>query len=394
MSRDGGTMKRAALSLASAGTAALVAAGLAVAPAAQDATEALRTVHFSDINLLATPTPVEAAITLAQGLADSAGRLVQDAAQAPLGVIQIAQALIGGNQQDLYLAIRQYNGAPLWIADPSIAALENVLPSKLGGDVSWIRNYVLSGATSVVRGGIAAVLGVNPDTGVPLANPLTLGQLVSSDADAARAVADGVEQSAMRFAEGLALAPSGIASIAQAIAHHDNVALYVAIRQFNDGPLWAVDPTIEALNDVLPAPLGQGTDYFLGGINSVITGFRNSVLWQATSDVRTVIARMLGVDPSLNAVPPSSASVQRSDITQTVLSSASTVGVRVPRLQARPNTATGATGTIRKAHAGGQGRTALPATKAGPTKAGPTKAGPTKAGVRAGAAKAATRKKV
>ena len=37
--------------------------------------------------------------------------------------------------------------------------------------------------------------------------------------------------------------------------------VYVAIRQYIDAPLWVADPTLKAVDGVLPAPLGQGHDF-------------------------------------------------------------------------------------------------------------------------------------
>ena len=48
--------------------------------------------------------------------------------------------------------------------------------------------------------------------------------------------------------------------MAQAIADQDNGDLYLAIRQYIDAPLWTIDPTIDALSDVLPAPIGGSDD--------------------------------------------------------------------------------------------------------------------------------------
>ena len=103
-------------------------------------------------------------------------RLAEGTALAPLGLIPITQAIASGDKEDLYVAIRQYIDAPLWVADPTIDAFAEVLAPPLGGtdgihevetpgvdgQLIQFRDKVLWGATSRVRESVADVLGVDP----------------------------------------------------------------------------------------------------------------------------------------------------------------------------------------------------------------------------------------
>ena len=106
-------------------------------------------------------------------------RLAEGTALAPLGLIPITQAIASGDKEDLYVAIRQYIDAPLWVADPTIDAFAEVLAPPLDGtdgihevetpgldgQLIQFRDKVLWGATSRVRESVADVLGVDPNLG-------------------------------------------------------------------------------------------------------------------------------------------------------------------------------------------------------------------------------------
>ncbi len=96
----------------------------------------------------------------------------------------------------------------------------------------------------------------------------------------------------MRFAESAVLAPLGPVKLAADVAggKEFNQALYEAVRNYIDAPLYIADPTIFAFDDALPPPLGGGVnDDPATSHGSLITDFRNNVLWKATSDTRTPI---------------------------------------------------------------------------------------------------------
>ncbi|WNG91773.1 hypothetical protein [Mycobacterium sp. ITM-2016-00318] len=116
------------------------------------------------------------AAVVGAGLLASGERFVTSAAGAPLGLIPIAQAIASGSEEELYIAIRQYIDAPLYIADPTIDALAVALPQPLGGtdlnhetpspadgQLAQFRDNVLWRTTAAVRAPIANVLGVDPN---------------------------------------------------------------------------------------------------------------------------------------------------------------------------------------------------------------------------------------
>lgn len=112
------------------------------------------------------PAPGENPVaTIGAGLGESAVRFVEGAALAPLGLISIAQAIATGDKADLYLAIRQYIDAPLWVADPSIDAVADVVDTETGAEINRFRDETLWGATFRVRETVANALGVDVHIG-------------------------------------------------------------------------------------------------------------------------------------------------------------------------------------------------------------------------------------
>lgn len=74
------------------------------------------------------------ATRLAQGLGESGERLVTDTVLGVLGSVAAAQALASGDRAGLYKVVESYVDAPLVIADPTIFAIDDVLPKPFGGD--------------------------------------------------------------------------------------------------------------------------------------------------------------------------------------------------------------------------------------------------------------------
>lgn len=117
------------------------------------------------------------AAVVGAGLLASGERFVTSTAGAPLGLIPIAQAIASGSEAELYVAIRQYIDAPLYVADPTINGFAAALPAPLGGGVAnstpgapgedgalvQFRDNVLWQATAATRTPIAHVLGVDPN---------------------------------------------------------------------------------------------------------------------------------------------------------------------------------------------------------------------------------------
>src|SRR5829696_3719547 len=108
---------------------ALIGAGvMAATPAVQQAPEVLRSATAN----------VELAATLdgnpAENLALSGQRLVESLVGAPLGLIPAAQAVAESDNQTLYGVLKQYVDGGLYVADPAIFALDDLLPAPIGGD--------------------------------------------------------------------------------------------------------------------------------------------------------------------------------------------------------------------------------------------------------------------
>lgn len=130
---------------------------------------------FADALGVAPGTDANYAWDLTQKVQESAMRTVEGAVLAPVGLAAIAKAMAEGNRGDLYLAIRQYVDAPLWVADPTISGLAKALPESLGGTTKFDEAGHPEGgglgafrleawkATSETRRAVAKALGVELD---------------------------------------------------------------------------------------------------------------------------------------------------------------------------------------------------------------------------------------
>ncbi len=118
-------------------------------------------------------------------------------------------------------------------------------------------------------------------------------------------LAQGLAQTDKNAAGAAALSPLSPGLAAVGLALGDNELVYSVLRQSIDAPLWAADPTINALAAVLPAPLGGGIADNNGDRpgDGALVQFRDNVLWAATNAIRTPIGEALGVDPNLDENP-------------------------------------------------------------------------------------------
>jgi hypothetical protein len=128
---------------------------------------------------------------------------------------------------------------------------------------------------------------------------------VSDPLTAALILAEGLAETSQNAGGAAALAPlsPGLAAIGLALG--DNELTYSVIRQSIDAPLWAADPTINALAAVLPAPIGGGEADNNGNLpeDGVLVQFRDNVLWAATNAARTAVGNALDVDPAIDENP-------------------------------------------------------------------------------------------
>ncbi|CDP85632.1 MULTISPECIES: hypothetical protein [Mycolicibacterium] len=210
-------------------------------------------------------------------------RVSEQFAQAPLLPLVLAAQVAGGDPDRVYMQIRQIVDAPLYVADPLIEIARDTLPEGFGGGEAakiW-RDTQFWAATNATRTQIAEALGVDPD----------------QDANYAWVLAQGLLESATRTAEGTALGAVGLLGVAQAVASGDNLAVYQAVKEYIDAPMWAADPAIEGLAQALPESLGGGTngDPTTPDGDGAIMQFRNKQLIGARDQVRLAAANVLGV---------------------------------------------------------------------------------------------------
>jgi hypothetical protein len=151
----------------------------------------------------------------------------------------------------------------------------------------------------------ASVMAVAPLT-LPMASqsaPVTAEvELTATPMEQAAILIGGLAESGIRAGSGAALTPLSPVLAGTALAFGDNQRAYSIIRQSIDAPLWAADPTINALAAVLPAPVGGGVaDNTPGANDGALVNFRDDVLWAATNAIRTPIRDALGaVEPPAN----------------------------------------------------------------------------------------------
>jgi hypothetical protein len=287
---------------------ALVGAGvMAAMPGTQQAPEVLRSVN-AEVALADAPQHYNG--TTAELIGTSAQRLAGSFISTPLGLIPIAQAAAAGQDATVNDLVGEYIDGPLYVADPTIYALDDLLPAPFGGDpnnyagepgtslITQFRANTLIKARDDVAEAVADTLGVGP-----LNQPT--GNQVSPIYAAAR-LAGGFGETAVRTAVSTATAPLGLVGVAQGLQTSldggGNTNLYLALQAYIDAPNYATDPLVFAVDDVLPAPNGGDPDNVPEGPNdSAVTQFRANVLLAPRDQVRGAVARALGVDPVTGA---------------------------------------------------------------------------------------------
>lgn len=311
-----------------AGTAVLAAGAIALGPVVSQAPEAQRAMRAADLALSAAANPIEAAAFIVEGFGTSGVRLVQGALTAPLGLIPLVEALGAQDSEALYSVLREYNDAPLWVADPTIDGFAEALPRWLGGGTDGDR-YVNSsedGAIIDFRDNVLWVATDNARTQINNALHVDAGPPANLF-EGAVTLSVGAGGTAVRLVEGAALAPFGLIPVAQGLATSattgDNTALYVAVRQYIDAPLWVADPAIDSVAKVLPRSLGGGTDgnhNVSSDLDGAVVKFRDNALWGATNAVRTAVADVLNVNPNAGNVPaaPLAASPKKANVAGSV----------------------------------------------------------------------------
>lgn len=107
---------------------------------------------------------------MSQNRVDAALRLGQG-----LGLLAIAAAIAGNDNEALYNVLEAYIDAPNYVTDPVVFAVDDVLPAPVGSDpetdptkmngseVARFRANTLLGVRDQVRGAVAGALDVNPN---------------------------------------------------------------------------------------------------------------------------------------------------------------------------------------------------------------------------------------
>ena len=120
--------------------------------------------------------------------------------------------------------------------------------------------------------------------------------LAASPAPYTQSVPELFALSAQRSVTGFVSAPIGLATAAVALAQGQNLAAQAILNEIVDGPQWAADPAIYALDDIFPEPIGgdEANDPTNPDPDSAISQFRAAVLIAARDDVKEAIGDALG----------------------------------------------------------------------------------------------------
>lgn len=276
----------------------------------------------------------------------SAQRGVQTFLGAPLGIAAAAVALSEGRNGDAYDILEDVVDGPLWAADPAIYAFDDLFPAPIGGDpntptepgtgaITQFRAQVLIAARDALRGVARELTGTTAPTGrlalVAAENP-------AEDFDAlgaATQLAEGFGQTAVRGATSAVAAPLGLVAVVDGLrksfSGDGNSALYLALREYVDGPNYVIDPIVFSVDDVLPAPVGGDPEVDPRLMtNSEVTRFRANVLLAPRDQVREALAGALDVDPvtgtDIPAVQAGSVETGTPGATDRVAASATAIG--------------------------------------------------------------------
>lgn len=230
------------------------------------------------------------------GLVFMAGqRLADQFVQAPLTPFVLAAQLVAGDNERLFSQIRQIVDSPVYVADPLIEAIAITLPDELGGGSDHVTN-TSAGDGAFMQFRNNELLGLRDDINAQFAQVLDVDTPWPNDNYTA-ALARGLQESAVRSVNGAVLGAVGLVSVAQAVASGDELAVYKAVKEYIDAPMWVADPAIEGLAEALPAGLGGGTNHDPTDPtgDGALMQFRNNQLIGARDSVRIAAANVLGV---------------------------------------------------------------------------------------------------
>ncbi|OMC00483.1 hypothetical protein A5733_04035 [Mycobacterium sp. NS-7484] len=269
-----------------------------------------------------TPTRVVEASVALTGVSDFIGkkpdallimaaeRLAQQPQQVPFIPAIAAAAIVAGDNDRLYTVARSIIDAPLYVADPLIYAAAAILPESQGGNPEepansaiWteFRDGTLYGLRQDLHGVVADALGVSAD----------------QDANYAYDLSNKLIESGIRLASLPVLQASSLITLAQAVEGGNNVEIYKVVRDYIDGPQWAIDPAIDGIAEALPTSLGGGTNHNPKDPNGdgTLMQFRNKEMLGVRNAVRVAAANVLGVDVKPDGNLPDPAAKQSQQAT-------------------------------------------------------------------------------
>lgn len=306
-----------------AGSAVLTAGVVALSPVTDPVPDPVPVIQTAQLDLTAVTDPLQAAAILGDGISSSLDLLAYYAVDAAAAVLVGAYDLGRQDNRSFYNTVRQLVSAPAIVVSPAFEAFAQVLPPPVGGTdgdpwnntaadgaiVDFV-DHVLRPTADAINAQIAQALHVYPDTGTPLPDPSQAGPPANLF-QGAITIAFGVGGTAVRTLQAVAVAPLAVVRLAvggvAALTTGNNKSLYLAVRDIVDAPLWAADPTIDALAKVLPGPVGgtDGKHEVSSSQDGQIIQFRDKVLWGATNAVRNGVANALKVDPTYGDPLPS-----------------------------------------------------------------------------------------
>jgi hypothetical protein len=296
-----------------AGMAVVGVGVMAVTPVAQQAPEVLRSVT-ANVELTAALQG-----STAELLTESGERLLGSLATAPTGLLAAAQALAGGNNPTAYAILKEFVDGGLYVADPTIFALDDLLPAPIGGDPDNIQEQ--RGISLITQFRADQLIAARDDINEALRDSLGVGAATQpagnevSPTYAAARLGAGLAVSGVRAAQSAVTAPLGLVAVAQGVQTSfdtgNNKPLYQALQAYIDGPNYVTDPIVFAVDDVLPQPVGgdpQTNPALMSG--SEISQLRGNVLLAPRDAVRKLVAGPLGVDPVTGNPVPAASTMQ------------------------------------------------------------------------------------
>ncbi|MFZ0834704.1 MAG: hypothetical protein WAM92_16845 [Mycobacterium sp.] len=199
----------------------------------------------------------EVPVTLGTGLAESGLRAGIAVVGQPINFLTLADAIATGNRDELFGLIANAVDAPLWIADPTIDALEKAFP-QYAGKIKSFRDDVLWDLTEVINAAIKPIIVGEPAASALMQTAATASSDPLGDAiEAFVGVAKGLGQSSVNAIEGSLLAPVSVVLLAAAVIQGKDTEADYLVQQMIDAPLWIAKPTLDALaNPKVPAPIG------------------------------------------------------------------------------------------------------------------------------------------